>query len=151
MAVRVSEEPIHSGSRAHPGQGQELRPKGGAGSLWWVLHSLTADMPLLALYTSHHPVRACGSPQVRASGTQGHLQKLPLTEHRWRHSKRRRLFLASRFGLLLPVPAETGRGPALPTLGTGAAPKENQQQPSLPAPRGFVPCYWQGQTSAVQR
>jgi len=55
------------------------------------------------------------------------------------------------FGLLLPVPAETGHGPLLPTLGMSAAPTENQWQPLLLAPRGFVPCYWQGQTSAVQR
>lgn len=33
--------------------------------------------------------------------------------------------------------------------GTGAAPKENQQQPLLPALRGSVPCSWEGQTSAA--
>lgn len=38
MAIWVSEEPIHSGPHAHPGQRQELRPQRGAGSLGWVLH-----------------------------------------------------------------------------------------------------------------
>lgn len=96
-------------------------------------------MPLLVLHTLHHPEGACRSPWVRASGPQGHLQQLLLAERRWSRSKSRTLFLASRFGLLLPVPAEMGHSSLLPTPGTGAAPKENQQQPLLPAPRGFVP------------
>lgn len=38
MAIWVSEELIHSGAHAHPGQEQELQPKGDTGSLGWVLH-----------------------------------------------------------------------------------------------------------------
>lgn len=38
MAIWVSEEPIHSGPHAHPGQRQEMRPQRRAGSLGWVLH-----------------------------------------------------------------------------------------------------------------
>lgn len=85
------------------------------------------------------PGGAHGSPQVHASCKQGHLQQLLLSEHRWRHSKSRRLFLAGHPRLQLPVPAEMRHSPLLPAPGTGAAPKENQQQPSLPALRGFVP------------
>lgn len=85
------------------------------------------------------PGGAHGSPQVPASCKQGHLQQLLLSEHRWRHSKSRRLFLAGHLWLQLPVPAEMSHSPLLPAPGTGAAPEENQQQPSLPAPRGFVP------------
>lgn len=109
------------------------------------------EMPLLALHTLHCPEGPCRSPWVHASGPQGHLQQLLLAERRWSYSKSRRLFLAGCFGLLLPVPVEMAHSSPLPTLGTGAAPKENQQQPSLPAPRGFVPSYQQGEMSALQR
>lgn len=118
-AIWVPEEPIHSGPHADPGQGQELRPKGHAGSLGWLGAALMADMPLLALQTSHHPEGARGPPRIRASGTKGHLQQLLLAENGWRHSKSRRLFQAGWLGLLLPVPAVMGPQPFGANPGNG--------------------------------
>lgn len=116
------------GPGAHSGhQGQRMWPEGPGGG--YCTHS------------RHIPPGSGGAhrcPQVHASHKHGHLQQLLLPEHRWRHSKSGRLFLAGQLGLQLPVPAEMSHSPFLPALGTGAAPKENQQQLSLPAPRGFV-------------
>lgn len=149
MALWVSEEPIHSGPRAHPGQGQELGPKEGAGSLGWVLHPwqtcpsqpCTPRTTLRGLVGLHRYVRAAHKVISSNSHSPSRDGGTPRAED---------YFWPAGFVLLLLVPAEIGHGPLLPTPGTGAAPQESQRQPSLPAPRGFVPCYWQGQTSAVQ-
>lgn len=124
----ASEETIHPGPSAHSDhQGQRMWPEGPRGG--FCTHSR---------HISPGPGGAHGSPQVCTSHKQGRLQQLLLSEHRWRHSKSRTLCLAGQLGLQLPVPAEMKHSPLLPALGTGAAPKENQQQPSLPALRGFV-------------
>lgn len=98
----VSEETPGPGARSgHQGQRMCLKgPRGGC-----CTHSR---------HVPPGPGGAHGSPQVRASRKQGHLQQLLLSEHRWRHSKSRRLFLAGHLGLLLPVPAEMSHSPLLP-------------------------------------
>lgn len=75
------------------------------------------------------PWRSPGSPQVRACSKQGHLQQLLLPEHRWRHSKSRRLFLVGHLGLQLPVPAGMSHIPLLPAPGTGAVLRRTRSNP----------------------
>lgn len=136
MAGWASEETIHPGPSAHSDhQGQRMRPEGPRGGC--CTHSR---------HIPPGPGGTHGSPQVRASHKQGHLQQLLLSEHRWRHSKSTALFLAGQPGLQLPVPAEMRHSPLLPALEQVLLLRRTSSNPGCQH-RGAL---WEGQTSAAQ-